>query len=201
MLSLHDRILILLQLWTSSGYLLPRTDWLVSQSHIATDGQSVSKSWCRAQIFITVLTVTVLFFCGAPSLMRVWVCVLYMLLALASTVFLRSDSLGTRDHILLSQIWDFPFRRLLWLAGLRWRYSTPPPHGYHCLTGSTDCLQDNSSAWTPWKTLRMCVYSFIAWQWTSYCSIHLLGADHIENSFPCIVVTLRGRGGCLLTVT
>jgi hypothetical protein len=23
----------------------------------------------------------------------------------------------------------FPFRRLLWLAGLRWRYSTPPPHG------------------------------------------------------------------------
>jgi hypothetical protein len=23
----------------------------------------------------------------------------------------------------------FPFRRLLWLAGLRWRYSNPPPHG------------------------------------------------------------------------
>jgi hypothetical protein len=30
---------------------------------------------------------------------------------------------------LLSQIRDFPFRRLLRLAGLRWRYSTPPPHG------------------------------------------------------------------------
>jgi hypothetical protein len=28
-----------------------------------------------------------------------------------------------------------PFRRLLRLAGSRWRYSTPPPHGY-------------------WKTLR-----------------------------------------------
>jgi hypothetical protein len=26
-------------------------------------------------------------------------------------------------------IWDFPFRRLLRLAGSRWRYSTPPPHG------------------------------------------------------------------------
>jgi hypothetical protein len=38
-------------------------------------------------------------------------------------------SRGTRDHILLSQIRDFPFRRLLWLTGLRWRYSTPPPHG------------------------------------------------------------------------
>jgi hypothetical protein len=37
-------------------------------------------------------------------------------------------SLGTRDHILLSQIWDFPFRRLLRLAGSRWRYSTPLPH-------------------------------------------------------------------------
>jgi hypothetical protein len=52
-----------------------------------------------------------------------------MLLALASAVFLGSESLGTRDHILLSQIWDFPFRRLLRLAGSRWRYSTPPPHG------------------------------------------------------------------------
>jgi hypothetical protein len=32
-----------------------------------------------------------------------------MLLALASAVFLRSESLGTRDHILLSQIRDFIF--------------------------------------------------------------------------------------------
>jgi hypothetical protein len=34
---------------------------------------------------------------------------LYMLLALASAVFLESESFGTHDHILLSQIWDFPF--------------------------------------------------------------------------------------------
>jgi hypothetical protein len=53
-----------------------------------------------------------------------------MLLVLASAVFLGSDSLGTRDHILVSQIWGCPFRRLLRLAGSRWRYSTPPPHGY-----------------------------------------------------------------------
>jgi hypothetical protein len=32
------------------------------------------------------------------------VCLLYMLLALASAVFLGSESLSTRDHILLSQI-------------------------------------------------------------------------------------------------
>jgi hypothetical protein len=51
-----------------------------------------------------------------------------MLLALASVVFLGSETLWTRNHILQSQIWDFPFRRLLRLAGSRWRYSTPPPH-------------------------------------------------------------------------
>jgi hypothetical protein len=51
-------------------------------------------------------------FCGAPTLTRGRVCLLYMLLALASAVFLGSVSLGTRDHMLLSQIWDFPSRRL-----------------------------------------------------------------------------------------
>jgi hypothetical protein len=50
-------------------------------------------------------------------------------LALVSAVILGFESRGTRDHILLSQIRDFPFRRLLRLAELRWRYSTPPPRG------------------------------------------------------------------------
>jgi hypothetical protein len=87
-----------------------------SQSHIATDGQSVSKSWCRApiwahdQIFITVWHLRSCY-CGAPSLTRGQVCLLHMLLALSSAVFLGSQSLGTHDHILLSQISDFPFRR------------------------------------------------------------------------------------------
>jgi hypothetical protein len=74
------------------------------------------------------------FFCGAPSLTRGRACLLYMLLALASAVFLGSEFPGSRDHILLSQIWDFPFRRLLRLAGSRWRYSTPPPHGLLFIT-------------------------------------------------------------------
>jgi hypothetical protein len=51
-----------------------------------------------------------------------------MLLTLASAVFLGFESLGTSDHILLSQIWEFHFRCLLRFAGSRWRYSTPPPH-------------------------------------------------------------------------
>jgi hypothetical protein len=104
-----------------------------SQSHIATDGQSVRQSWCRAtsgahgQIFIAVWKLWS-FFRGAPSLTRGRVYLLHMLLTLVRAVFLESESLGTRDHILLSQIWDFPFRRLLRLAGSRCRYSTPPPH-------------------------------------------------------------------------
>jgi hypothetical protein len=109
-----------------------------SQSYIATDGRSISKSWCRApsgahdQIFIIVWQLRSCF-CGAPSLTRGRVCLLYMLLGLASAVFLGFESLGSRDHILLSQFGDFPFRRLLWLAGSRWRYSTPPPHASHLL--------------------------------------------------------------------
>jgi hypothetical protein len=64
-----------------------------------------------------------LVFVGRP-LTRGRVCLLHMLLALASAVFLGSESLGTRD-----QICDFPFRRLLRLAGSRWKYSTPPSLG------------------------------------------------------------------------
>jgi hypothetical protein len=59
-----------------------------SQSYIATDGQSVSKSWRRApdgaydQIFITLWQLRSSF-CGAPSLTSGRVCLLYMLLTLA----------------------------------------------------------------------------------------------------------------------
>jgi hypothetical protein len=63
------------------------------------------------------------------SLTRGWVCPLELLLALASEFILRSQSRWTREHILLSQIRDFSFCRLLRLAGSRWRYSNPPPHG------------------------------------------------------------------------
>jgi hypothetical protein len=65
--------------------------------------------------------------CGAPSLTRDRVCRLQLLLALAKAVIFGSKSRVTCDHILLSQIRDFHFRRLLRLAGLRWRYSTLPP--------------------------------------------------------------------------
>jgi hypothetical protein len=122
----------------------PSLHWLIdcswkskSKSHCdwLSVSQSVSKSWCRApsgahdQIFISVWQLRSCFR-GAPSLTRGRVCLLYVPLILASAVSLGSESRWTRDHILLSQIWDFNFCRLLRLAGSRWRYSTPSSDGY-----------------------------------------------------------------------
>jgi hypothetical protein len=113
-----------------------------SQNHIATDGQSVSQPnlvsspiWgSRPDIYYT-LTIMVLFLWGTHSEERTGLS-LYMLLALARAVFLGSEPVGTRDHILLSQIWDFLLRRLLRLAGSPWRYSTPPAHKLYVHTYS-----------------------------------------------------------------
>jgi hypothetical protein len=80
------------------------------------------------QIFIAVRQLLVCW-CGALSLPKGRICRLQLFLVLASTDIFGSDSPGIRDHKLLSQIRGFHFRRLLRLAGLRWRYSTPPPHG------------------------------------------------------------------------
>jgi hypothetical protein len=104
-----------------------------------------------------------LVFCGALSLTRGRVCLLYMLLTLASIVFLG----GTRDHILLSQMWDFPFRRHLRLAGSRWRYSNPPPHDSTIYIVSRRIHRKHIPCWTidlygPHRKhlfLRCCIYS------------------------------------------
>jgi hypothetical protein len=93
----------------------------------------------------------------ASSLTRGCVCRLQLLMVLASAVILRSrvprywwpyftvsDSRlslpgGPGPYIYIPQEQGgpvippgtrFPFLRLLRLAGLRWRYSTPPPHGF-----------------------------------------------------------------------
>jgi hypothetical protein len=79
------------------------------------------------QIFITVRQLRVCW-CGVLSLTRGRVCYLQLLLVLASVVILWSESRGTHDRILLSQIRDFHFRHHLPLAGLRCRYFTQPPH-------------------------------------------------------------------------
>jgi hypothetical protein len=78
------------------------------------------------QIFVSQTVAGLLMW--APSLTRGRVCRLQLLLAIINVVIFGSEARGTRDNILLSQIRDFSFRDLLRLAGLRWRYSTPPPH-------------------------------------------------------------------------
>jgi hypothetical protein len=78
-------------------------------------------SWAYDQVFITVRQLRVCW-CGALSLTRGRVCRLQFLLVLASAVIFGSESHGTRERILRSQIRYFPFRRLLRLAGLRGRY-------------------------------------------------------------------------------
>jgi hypothetical protein len=70
-----------------------------SQSHIATDGLSVSKASCRASpwgSWPNIITVWQLrsYFCEAPSLTRGRACPLYMLLALASRFFSGPSPLG-----------------------------------------------------------------------------------------------------------
>jgi hypothetical protein len=60
------------------------------------------------QIFITFRQLRVCW-CGALSLARGRVCRLHLLLTLASAVILGSESRGTHDHILLSQVRDFSF--------------------------------------------------------------------------------------------
>jgi hypothetical protein len=111
--------------------LVPTTTGI--KSYVTTDGQSTSLSWNEAPIWILGPE---FYYCQTVAGLLLWgdltrgrVCCLQLLLVLASTVILGSESRGTHDHILLSQIRDSLFRRLLQLAGLRWRYSTPPPHG------------------------------------------------------------------------
>jgi hypothetical protein len=94
------------------------------------------------QIFISVRQLRVCWW-RAPSLTRGWICRLQLLLAIASAVIFGSESRGTCDYILLSQIRDFPFRRPLQLAALRWRYSTTPPHG--CLRSSKSLSNSTSN--------------------------------------------------------
>jgi hypothetical protein len=67
---------------------------------------------------------------GRPLWTRGRVCPLKLLLASPAQSFWGSSPLGLMAMFYcLSSDSRLPFRRLLRLAGSRWRYSTPPPHG------------------------------------------------------------------------
>jgi hypothetical protein len=129
---------------------------MVRESELPYDWQSTANQFAlalsplrlTARIFFSQLST-----CGhspyiTSSLTRGWVCHLQLLLALASVFILGSESRGTHDHILLSQIRDFIFCRLLWLAGLWWRYLTLSPHGSRWMllySLGTDCMEITAS--------------------------------------------------------
>jgi hypothetical protein len=81
------------------------------------------------QIFITCVTVTVLFLWDALSDERSDLSYVYAAGSCQRSLSRVRVPWDLRPYILLSHIWDFPFRRLLRLEGSEWRYSTPPPHG------------------------------------------------------------------------
>jgi hypothetical protein len=118
-------------------------------------GQSVLVSGAHNQSFITVRQLWACW-CGAPSLTGGRVCSLQLILVLVSAIIIGSESRGTQwpyfgvsdsrllqpegpgPHIYIPQEQNCsvspsgtgsPFRRLLLLAGLWWRYSNPLPHG------------------------------------------------------------------------
>jgi hypothetical protein len=134
------------------------SDLLLSRSYVTTDGQSASLFWKKAPIwglrpdFYCCQTVAGLLMWGTLSDERTGLSFTIAAGPRQHSHF-RSESRETYDHILLSQIRDFPFRRLLRLAGLRWRYSTPPPHGINLIQSQsqsyfTTCgLPPISSSW------------------------------------------------------
>jgi hypothetical protein len=111
-------------------------EWTELSNLVTTDGPSASLSWNKAPIWglwpdFYYCQLQVCWF-GALSLTRGRGCRLQLLLAFSNAVILGSESRWPRDHILLPLIRNFPYCRLLRLAGLRWRYSTPPPHRICC---------------------------------------------------------------------
>jgi hypothetical protein len=106
----------------------------LSQSQITTDGRSASLSWNIAPICGLRPDS---YYCQTLAGLLTWSALSDERTGLSFTnaagprqrIIFGSESRGTRDHILLSQIRDFPFRRLLRLSRLRWRYSIRPPHG------------------------------------------------------------------------
>jgi hypothetical protein len=124
-------VLLLSESPSSSGLLENK-----SQIYITTNVQLASLSWNKARIWglrpylYYCHTVAEFVLYGALPLTIGRVCHLLSLLALVNVVIFGYVFRGTRDHILLSLNRNFNFCLLLRLAGLRWRYSIPPPGGF-----------------------------------------------------------------------
>jgi hypothetical protein len=120
------------------------------------------------------------------ALTRGWVCRLQLLRALASRVILGSESRGTRNHILLFQIWDFPFCRLhtgQWLEYTKensFITSGGPNSGHHLKRLSFS---------------RCHGYVFV----NIRCSGNALASRCLANGLPLLFVVISAFRRCLLS--
>jgi hypothetical protein len=172
-----------------------------SKSKLYYDRRSVGRSsWYQApsgaqdQIFVTVRQVLV-YWCAAPSLTRERVCRLQLLLVLASTVILGSESLGTHDHMLLSQIRDF-----LNLEG--------PGHRMHIRQEQGDPVTTPPPArrWVPFPpppTTRRTAVKVFGPAFTRACgsllerlSLYSLGTDSVEDTVHNKLLSCCASIGC-----
>jgi hypothetical protein len=112
---LDDNMISLLVIITHTlhhHYISPTMNISKSKSKLCYDRWSVCLGvrhpfGAYDQIFITVRQLQV-YWCGALFLTREQICRLQLLLALASAIILYSKYHGIDDHILLSQIRDYP---------------------------------------------------------------------------------------------
>jgi hypothetical protein len=106
-----------------------------SESSITTDGQSASLSWNKTPVwdlrpdFYYCQTIAGLLMWGALSDERTGLSFTIAPGPCQCWHFRIRLPLDSWPYFTVSDSRLHIFCRLLWLAGLRWRYSTPPPHG------------------------------------------------------------------------
>jgi hypothetical protein len=141
---------------------------------------TLSLSWCQAPIwglrpqFYYCQTVAG-YWCGAISLTRERVCRLQLRLVLASAVIHGSESRGTSDYILLSQIRDSPNLegQVLVFKSLKNRVAQLYPQAL----GSLCVASYDSKGYS--GGIRTSLHS--GKELATLASLHSLGLDHIEN--------------------
>jgi hypothetical protein len=118
--------------WTKNICSLNHWTPIRVESYVTTDGQSASQSWNKAPIWGIRPD---FYYCQAVAGLLMWGALSDERMGLSFTIAAGAHQ---RSHSSVRVLWDsrqyftvpeFSFRRLVRLAGLRWRYSTPPPHG------------------------------------------------------------------------
>jgi hypothetical protein len=122
-------------------------------------------------------------FCEAPSLMRGRVCLLYILLALASVVFLGSKSIWSCDHILLSQYvtTDSQSASLSWNKAPIWGTSSRTVGFLRCYT--TTVVVAIKASPNRWLATDASVSQFVAWEVTPLFRLSGISSQYVNRFF------------------